>query len=88
MNTTGLGVVTEGVCLSPGEAGQERLGALHGLVADMLETTHAIRCLRDPTRGGVSSSLNEIAAQSQVGILIDEQSILIAKKCVAPTPDR
>ena len=108
INTTGLGVVTEGVYLSagaarPGDAvllsgsiGEhgiailaEREGLefesairsdsapLDGLVADMLKTTHAIRCLRDPTRGGISSSLNEIAAQSQVGIRLDEQSILI-----------
>ncbi|HLG98381.1 MAG TPA: hydrogenase expression/formation protein HypE [Bryobacteraceae bacterium] len=48
---------------------------LHTLVAQMLETTRAIRCLRDPTRGGVSSSLNEIAAQSQVGILLEEEAI-------------
>jgi hydrogenase expression/formation protein HypE len=53
---------------------------LYTLVADMLETTHAIRCLRDPTRGGVSSSLNEIAAQSQVGIMLEEQSILIREE--------
>jgi hydrogenase maturation factor len=34
----------------------------------------------DPTRGGVSSSLNQIAAQSQLGILIDEQSILMREE--------
>jgi len=48
---------------------------LHTLVADMLGVTYSIRCLRDPTRGGVSSSLNEIAAQSRVGIFLDEESI-------------
>jgi hydrogenase expression/formation protein HypE len=37
--------------------------------------TNAIRCLRDPTRGGVSSALNEVAAQSRVSIQIDETSI-------------
>ena len=49
--------------------------ALHTLVADMLGTTRAIRVLRDPTRGGVSSSLNEIAQQSAVGILLEEEAI-------------
>src|ERR1039457_6619908 len=37
----------------------------------------AIRCMRDPTRGGLASTLNEIAGQSAVGIEIDEGAILI-----------
>jgi hydrogenase expression/formation protein HypE len=49
--------------------------ALHTLVADMLGASSEIRCLRDPTRGGLSSSLNEIAARSGVGIELDEKSI-------------
>ncbi len=48
---------------------------LHDLVARMLETTTEIRCMRDPTRGGLSSTLNEIAAQSRVGIAVEERSI-------------
>ena len=51
--------------------------ALHTLVADMFLASSAIRCLRDPTRGGVSSSLNEIAARSQAGIEIEELAIPI-----------
>jgi hydrogenase expression/formation protein HypE len=43
----------------------------------MLKSSNAIRCMRDPTRGGLSSTLNEIAEQSQVGIELDEQSILV-----------
>jgi hydrogenase expression/formation protein HypE len=49
--------------------------ALHTLVAEMLKATSAIRCMRDPTRGGLSSTLNEIAERSRVGIELDEQSI-------------
>jgi hydrogenase expression/formation protein HypE len=49
--------------------------ALHELVAAMLEVSTGIRCLRDPTRGGLSSALNEIAAQSGVRIQIDERVI-------------
>jgi len=49
--------------------------ALHSLVADMLAASSEIRCMRDPTRGGLSSSLNEIAARSRVGIELDEKSI-------------
>jgi hydrogenase expression/formation protein HypE len=54
--------------------------ALHTLVADMLAASHEIRCLRDPTRGGVSSTLNEIAAQAGVGIEIDERSIPVREE--------
>jgi len=37
----------------------------------------AIRCMRDPTRGGLASTLNEIAAQSKVGMEIEESAIVI-----------
>lgn len=53
---------------------------LHTLVADMLAASYEIRCMRDPTRGGVSSSLNEIAEQSRVGIELDEISIPIREE--------
>lgn len=49
--------------------------ALNGLVADMLAVCPAIRTLRDPTRGGVATTLNEIARQSGVGMLLDEAAI-------------
>jgi hydrogenase expression/formation protein HypE len=56
---------------------------LHGLVAAMLKASsscESIRCMRDPTRGGLSSTLNEIAAQSQVGVLLEEQSIPVREE--------
>jgi hydrogenase expression/formation protein HypE len=53
---------------------------LHGLVGDMLAASHQIRCMRDPTRGGLSSSLNEIAAQSGVGIEVFEQRIPVREE--------
>jgi hydrogenase expression/formation protein HypE len=46
--------------------------ALNGLTRDMLEGCPAIRCMRDPTRGGLSSSLNELADASRVGVRLDE----------------
>jgi hydrogenase expression/formation protein HypE len=49
--------------------------ALHTLVAEMLETSLEIRCLRDPTRGGVATTLNEIAGRSNVGMLLRETEI-------------
>ena len=117
INTTGIGVVPDGLELSanrarPGDkvllsgsigehgiailAQREGLefestiesdsAALHTLVAKMLEVNahfsqhegevgHPIRCMRDPTRGGLSSTLNEIAEQSRVGIELEEDAI-------------
>jgi hydrogenase expression/formation protein HypE len=49
--------------------------ALHTLVAGMLGVSGSIRCMRDPTRGGLSSTLNEIAQQSRVGIQLEERAI-------------
>lgn len=106
INTTGIGIVPDGVRLSanqarPGDkvilsgpigdhgiailASREGLefetgivsdsAALHGLVEAMLRVSTSIRCLRDPTRGGLSSTLNEIAEQSGVSIQIEETAI-------------
>ena len=49
--------------------------ALHGLVAAMLAAVPGLRCLRDPTRGGLAAVLNEIARQSGVGVVIREEAI-------------
>jgi hydrogenase expression/formation protein HypE len=48
---------------------------LNSLVATMLDVSNNIHVLRDPTRGGVATTLNEIAHQSHVGIILDESSI-------------
>jgi hydrogenase expression/formation protein HypE len=53
---------------------------LHGLVSAMLEVkgsdeSPTIHCLRDPTRGGVATTLNEIAGRSRVGMLLQEREI-------------
>ena len=111
INTTGVGLVRDGLALSAGNARpgdvvilsgsigdhgiailSEREGLefecpiesdsapLHTLVAAMLDAGGAIRCLRDPTRGGLSSTLNEIAAQSRVAISIDEESVPVREE--------
>lgn len=49
--------------------------ALHDLVAAMITAVPAIHCLRDPTRGGLATTLNELALQSRVGMLIRETAI-------------
>jgi hydrogenase expression/formation protein HypE len=51
--------------------------ALHSLVATLLAAVPdgAVHTLRDPTRGGLATTLNEIARQSSVGMLLDEAAI-------------
>jgi len=49
--------------------------ALHRLVAAMLAAVPRIHCLRDPTRGGLATTLNELASQSGCGMLITEKRI-------------
>lgn len=111
INTTGIGVVPEGIHLAAdqaragdlvllsgpiGEHGiailAQREGlefettiesdsaALHTMTAAMLQASTAIRCMRDPTRGGLSSTLNEIAAQSNVGIELEESAIAVREE--------
>ncbi|MDO6563819.1 hydrogenase expression/formation protein HypE [Amphritea sp. 1_MG-2023] len=108
INTTGIGVVPQGLNLSanrvqPGDkillsgslgdhgvaimSLREGLSfettiesdsqALHELVAAMVTEVPEINCMRDPTRGGLAATLNEIAQSSQVGISIKEATIPI-----------
>ncbi len=51
--------------------------ALNGIVADMVAAVPTIRVLRDPTRGGLAATLNEICHQSAVGMRLDEAAIPI-----------
>lgn len=51
--------------------------ALHGLVAAMLDSGAQLRVLRDPTRGGLATTLNEIAKQSGVGMMLHEADIAV-----------
>ena len=49
--------------------------ALHRLIADLLASGVEVHVLRDPTRGGLATTLNEIAAQSGVGMMLSEAAI-------------
>ncbi|MES9856418.1 MAG: hydrogenase expression/formation protein HypE [Sedimenticola sp.] len=57
--------------------------ALHTLVADMVAAVPAIHCLRDPTRGGLASTLNELAQQSGVGMKLHESAIPVKPQVAA-----
>ncbi len=114
INTTGIGVVPEGIDVSgnrarPGDAIlvsgtmgdhgvaimslRENLSfettilsdtaALHTLVAAMIEAVPGIRCLRDPTRGGLATTLNEFARQSKVGMRLKETAIPVKPQVAA-----
>ena len=55
---------------------------LADLVARMLKASPELRCMRDPTRGGASSALNEIAAASRVGIALDAARIPVREEVI------
>jgi len=111
INTSGLGIVPEGVEISgrravPGDVVilsgtigdhgtavlsrregfefsttlESDCAPLAGLVADMLAASGLIHCLRDPTRGGLASSLNELAGQSGITIHIEEAKIPVREE--------
>lgn len=63
--------------LSFGTAIQSDTAALHGLVAAMVGAVADIHVLRDPTRGGLATTLNEIARQSGVGMMLHETDLPI-----------
>jgi hydrogenase expression/formation protein HypE len=111
INTSGIGLIEEGVDISPknckpgdliiisgriAEHGISVLSAredfefgttiesdtvpLNSIVKKMLNVSKNIHCMRDPTRGGLSSILNEIAQDAQIGILIDEEKIPVSEE--------
>jgi len=57
--------------------------ALHTLVARMVHAVPGIHCLRDPTRGGLATTLNELAAQSGCGMVIRESDIPVKPQVAA-----
>lgn len=110
INTSGIGMIQEGVDISPKNARpgdkillsgriaehgiaimsvreglefeseiQSDCAPLNTLVASMLRASNQIHVLRDPTRGGVASALNEIAESAKVGMMIHEERIPIGE---------
>lgn len=114
INTTGIGIIPDGVQLSGNQARpgdlillsgsigdhgvavmsrradlefettlQSDSAALHELAAAMVAAAPGLRCLRDPTRGGLATTLNEIAVQSSVGMTLWEAAIPIKPEVAA-----
>lgn len=57
---------------------QSDTASLNGLVAEMLNASNEIHCLRDATRGGLSAVLNELAIASKVGIEFEEDKVPVS----------
>jgi hydrogenase expression/formation protein HypE len=114
INTTGVGVVPDGVDVGPskvragdrvivsgtiGDHGMAIMSVREGLefethirsdtaplahmVAAIMEAAPATHALRDPTRGGLAATLNEIAAASGVGITYDESRLPVRRQVAA-----
>lgn len=71
----GLAVLTSREQLSFKTEIQSDTAALHGLVSTMLKVSNQIKVLRDPTRGGVATTLNEFASTAGYGIVVEESSV-------------
>ena len=71
----GIAVMSRREGLSFASHVESDVAPLNHLVQAMLEASPRIHALRDPTRGGLASSLNEIARQSGVGIHIEEEMV-------------
>ncbi len=111
INTSGIGIVVDGVNINPknckpgdkiilsgriADHGIAIMSAREGLqfettvesdtaplnelVSSILDVSKNIKVLRDPTRGGISSALNEIAASANVGIKIQEEKIPVSEQ--------
>ncbi len=114
VNTTGFGVVPDGVDVGPhriapgdvvivsgtiGDHGvaimsvREGLGfeadvasdtaPLNAMVSNLLDSGVDVHALRDPTRGGLAATLNELAAASGTGIVLDERSLPVRRVVAA-----
>jgi hydrogenase expression/formation protein HypE len=111
INTSGIGIIPDGIEISPRHAKlgdkiilsgtiadhgiaimsvreglefetqiESDCAPLNGLVETMFEASQEIHVLRDPTRGGVASVLNEIAESAEVGITILEDQIPVSEE--------
>jgi hydrogenase expression/formation protein HypE len=79
----GIAVISKREGLSFATKLESDCAPLGGLVADMLKASPNIHSLRDPTRGGLATSLNELARQSKVGIRIEEGKIPVREEVLA-----
>jgi len=83
MGDHGMAIMSQREALAFGSDLRSDTAALHRLVAAMVAAVPQLRVLRDPTRGGLATTLNEIAAQSGAGMVIDEAAIPVLRQVQA-----
>ena len=76
----GLAVLTKRKELDLGLNIKSDCAALNNLIIPILKKTDSIKFMRDPTRGGVATTLNEIAESLRLGIIIEESNIPVSIK--------
>jgi len=76
----GLAVLTKRKELELGFNIKSDCAALNGLIIPVVKKTEAIKFMRDPTRGGVATTLNEIAEATGLGIVLEEKNIPVSSK--------
>jgi len=74
----GIAVISQREGLSFSTDIQSDAAPLNHLVAAVMQAAPEVRCFRDPTRGGLASALNELAAASGVSIVVEETSVPVA----------
>ena len=79
----GIAVLSQREGLSFSTQLESDCAPLGSLVAEMLAASSDIRCLRDPTRGGLATTLNELAKQSKASIRIEEEKISVREEVLA-----
>lgn len=79
----GLAVLTKRKELNLGFNIKSDCASLNDLIIPVLKKANSIKFMRDPTRGGVATTLNEVAENSNLGIIIDEAKIPISTKVKA-----
>ncbi|MFH0855635.1 MAG: hydrogenase expression/formation protein HypE [Candidatus Omnitrophota bacterium] len=76
----GLSVLAKRKELNLGLNIKSDCASLNGLIIPLLKVTRGIKFMRDPTRGGVATTLNEIAEGSGLGIVIEEKDVPVSSK--------
>ncbi|MGE5578055.1 MAG: hydrogenase expression/formation protein HypE [Syntrophothermus sp.] len=74
----GMAVMSERAGIAWETSIESDCAPLNGLIQSVLAVAPEVHCFRDPTRGGLATTLNEIAAQSRVGIRIEESALPIS----------
>jgi len=79
----GIAIMSQREGLRFGMTLESDCAPLNKLVSQMVAVSSKIHCMRDPTRGGLATTLNELAQQSKVGIVVEEAKIPVKEEVKA-----